>query len=298
VLDLRINRSSTLLRQMCGLLLVAASAAAIAACGASESSSSSATADSIGFQPNRKVYALPLDQLRAIDDGSVGYAIDLLIQDCMKDVGFTWPIPTFHPNVRPPATWNSTGRRLFDVGIATQYGYHLAPPTDAAAVQEALALNSRTLSPDESRQARRCRSTAQRRISPPDSRLVDSLAGAAYDAALADSDTVAAAGRWKSCMVPAGISDLPDMPNEMPAPSIAKRFHLGRAGTASPEEIEIATEDARCRETSGYASALYDGEVDQQLELFTKNRDALERTRSAAARNVKRARAVVAQHGA
>jgi hypothetical protein len=268
-----------------------------AGCGG-KSDSTSSTAKSIGFRPDRAVYALPLDQIRAIDDGSIGYATNLLIRDCMQRDGFSWPIPAFDPNARPPATWNSTGRRLFDVRIAEQYGYHLAlpPSTDGA---EAQALNRRRLSPAEARHLNNCRTAVARKIAPPDSRLVDSLAGAAYDAALEADDTVSAARRWRRCMEPQGISDLPDAPNRVPSPSIARRFRLGAiGGVPSAQEVAIATADARCRESSGYARALYDNEVDQQLSLFAKNRNALDRERSAARVNLARARAVISQHGA
>lgn len=297
-MDLRALHRSTSFR-LAGLLTVLVAAVGMSACGSDQSSSStaSATAASIGFHPNREVYALPMDQIRAVDDGSIGYAANVLVQDCMEKAGFSWPIPSFDPTVRPPATWNSTGRRLFDVQIAEQFGYHLAPPPDAAAGAEAAALNARSLSPTEERRVGRCRSTTARRVSPPDTRLVDSLAGAAYDSALAEADTVAAARAWKSCLAPEGISDLPDAPNKMPSPSLARRFHLGRAGAASSDEIRVATADAKCRESSGYAKVLYDDEVEQQLELFASNRDALDRARAAATQNLKRARAVMAQHG-
>ncbi len=282
-------------------MLAVATAFGTSACGSDQSSSSTAaaTAESIGFHPNQKVYTLPMDQIRAVDDGSIAYAENLLVQDCMEKAGFSWPIPSFDPTVRPPATWNSTGRRLFDVQIAEQYGYHLAPPPDAAAAAEAAALNARSLSSAEQQQLTRCRTRVERQVSPPDSRLVDSLSGAAYDSALADDDTVAAAAAWRRCLAPEGISDLPDAPNRMPSPSLARRFHLGRAGgMASPSEIRVATTDARCRESSGYARQLYDDEVERQLELFARNRDALDRARAATTQNFKKARAVLASHGA
>lgn len=282
--------------RLAGLLIALVAAVAIAGCGSDESPSS--TAESIGFHPNRQVYALPLDTIREIDDGSIAYAANLLIQDCMEKAGYSWPIPSFDPTVRPPATWNSTGRRLFDVPIAERFGYHLAPPSDPGAAAEGAALNARALASTEERALGRCRSAAARRVAPPSTRLVDSLAGAAYDAALAEADTVAAARAWRSCLAPEGISDLPEAPNKMPSPSLARRFRLGRAGgTASPDEIRIATADAKCRESSGYARDLYDGEVAQQLDLFARNRDALDRARAAAKQNFKRARVVLAQHG-
>jgi hypothetical protein len=291
------NGPRATMRRASALLVAVAASVAVAACGSEDSSTTSATAESIGFHPNRKVYDLPLDQLRSIDDGSVGYATNLLVQDCMQQAGFEWPIPPFDPSIRPAATWNSTGRRLFDPDVAAQYGYRIATPPGVDVAQE-IAINSRQLSPAEQRKANQCRALVARRLASPDSRLVDSLGLAAYDAALSEADTVAAGHRWAACLAPEGISDLPDMPNQMPSPSIVKRFHIGRGGSsASQEEIEIAVADARCRESSGFAQALYDDEVDQQLALFGKNRAALERTRAAAKRNFERARAVIAQHG-
>lgn len=286
-----------MMRRASALLVAVAASVAVVACGGDDASTASATAKSIGFHPNRKVYDLPLDQLRSIDDGSIGYAANLLVQDCMQQAGFEWPIPPFDPGARPSATWNSTARRLFDPDIAAQYGYRIAPPPGVDVAQE-IEINSRQLSTAEQKTVERCRAGVTRRIAPPGSRLIDSLSAAAYDAALSEAETVAAARRWAACLAPQGISDLPDMPNVMPSSSIVKRFHIGRGGgSASPEEIRIAVADARCRESSGYAQAVYDNEVDQQLALFAKNRDALERTRAAFKRNVERAREVIAQHG-
>lgn len=223
--DARISR---LPHRLLALLTLSLAVAAVASCG---DETAPTTAESIGFNHNRDTYALPLDQIRAIDDGTIGYAANLLTQDCMEAAGFPWPIPTFEPNVRPPATWNATGRRLFDVEIAQRFGYHITPPADTEQAQQ-LALNSRTLAPAEERQLKRCRTLVDKRISAPDTRLIDSLAGAAYDSALADARTIAAARRWRDCLAREGISDLPEMPNRMPSPSLAQRFRLGHANSS------------------------------------------------------------------
>jgi hypothetical protein len=44
-----------------------------------------------------------------------------------------------------------------------------------------------------------------------------------------------------------------------------------------PEEIRAATQDARCRESSGYAEGSYQAEVDAQVTLMSQNQPALER---------------------
>lgn len=148
---------------------------------------------------------------------------------------------------------------------------------------------------------------ARRRLPRLEQELAPSLAGAAYDAAKADEQTTGSAKRWRTCMEPYGISDLPEAPHEMPSRSMEERFGLMGSGarvptstsqgSASPEEIRVATGDAKCRQSSGYAKALYEAEVSQQSELIASNRDALERARAANARHAKRVRSVIASSG-
>lgn len=75
----------------------------------------------------------------------------------------------------------------------------------------------------------------------------------------------AAAARWRECMAPLGIPDLPAEPwlpamrHRMP-PSLLTRWDWQPGGQPSADEIEVATHDANCRETSGWQAALYDAE--------------------------------------
>lgn len=91
------------------------------------------------------------------------------------------------------------------------------------------------------------------------------------------------AKEWKACMQPVGIPDLPDSPYDMPPPSKEKAWHpengaeengggkpIDEKGNTMPKEADItesqlsdeekaiATKDAQCRESSGWARAVYD----------------------------------------
>ena len=101
---------------------------------------------------------------------------------------------------------------------------------------------------------------------PGSSQLASALEQAAYDAALQDPAVLKAGKRWHECMRPQGVADLPPDPRGMPSPSVTKRFALDviteesilQGPKVSAEEIALATADAECQESSGYAQKLYD----------------------------------------
>jgi hypothetical protein len=275
-----------------GLAVLVAGAALLAGCGHDESGAP------LAFDRNQRLYALPLDQFAFADIGASDYAGNLLVQSCMRKRGYDWPIPAYDPHAARSATWNSAGRRLFDAEIARTYGYHLAPSGQSSDA-EAIRLNSRQLTAGESAAKDACIARVRRTLPAPDSDLVGSLASAAYEAAKADDATLASAARWHDCMAPVGISDLPDVPSRMPSPSLGRRFGLdsGMAGSPSPKEVRIATADARCRDSSGYAKTMYDAEVDQQLTLIGRNRPALDRARATNAQVARRVKETIVRFG-
>jgi len=281
-------------RALC--VALAGAAVLLSSCGDNADSSN---VDSGDFQKNRAVYALPLDQFRAIDIAALTYAANLIVRPCMQKGGYDWPIPPYHPNSSADETTNSAGRRLFDPSIAQRYGYHLQPSARPEEDELAATLNSRRLSPAEEKARDACFKERDARLPLPSGLdLADSLAGAAYDAARLDEGTLDRAREWRDCMAPYGISDLPDSPIKMPSPSLDKRFQVGGSGTsASSEEIEIATADARCRESSGFSRQIYDVEFAQQLESIAQSREALERAKADTARLNKRTRSIIAKYG-
>ncbi|WP_143180840.1 hypothetical protein [Buchananella hordeovulneris] len=86
----------------------------------------------------------------------------------------------------------------------------------------------------------------------------------------------AAADRWRQCMAPLGIPDLPAEPwlpamrHRMP-PSLLTRWNWQPGGQPSADEIEVATHDANCRETSGWQAALYDAEWELHTNFITQH---------------------------
>lgn len=284
-------------RRLAVACAVALTVAAAAGCGDDRSPA----IDASRFPDNRQLYALPLDQIATDNVVLSDYAENLLVRPCMQKAGFQWPVPAVDANASPSATLNDAGRRLFDVDIAARFGYHRAPSNQPNAGQIS-ELNTRSLSSRESTSLQRCSGQARKRLPRPNARLVFSLSSAAYEASKADAGVVARARTWRACMAPRGVSDLPAAPTEMPSPSLLRRFGLepGPAGGSTaptPDEIRLATADARCRESSGYARAFYASERARQLKLIASNEDALARVEEAYTRHSRQVRDVIAQSG-
>lgn len=266
---------------------------AVSGCGGDESAGAP-----VPFDKNRQQWALPLDQFGQVDAEATQYAQNLLVARCMEKHGFAWPIPPYKPGEPPTATWNRAGRRLFNVPIAQRYGYRLAPQRDPAAIALAIELNSRQLEPTEEAAKNDCVEEMNIELPMPGD-FVSSLRAAAYDAAMASEEIAVATEKWRTCLEPLGISDLPETPMDMPSPSIGKQFGVGRelSGPPASEEVRIATEDARCRDSSGFSAGLYDQEVERHLDAIAEHEDALERVRAANRRKNERASDIIARYG-
>ncbi|WP_420366583.1 hypothetical protein AAEP80_07565 [Curtobacterium sp. L3-7] len=83
-----------------------------------------------------------------------------------------------------------------------------------------------------------------------------------------DEAVVSAAERWRSCMEPSGVRDLPAAPDGMPTPS------MGVGPTDVPVEtgigsveIAVAKRDVACQTSSGYRKTLYDAEWNRLLHV-------------------------------
>lgn len=87
----------------------------------------------------------------------------------------------------------------------------------------------------------------------------------------------AAAQRWRKCMAPQGIADLPEEPQM--AQSVATKFGLGQPDgydtatdtNVSAEEIKLAVADAKCREQSGYEQLVYDLQWVGQEQILARD---------------------------
>lgn len=228
---------------------------------------------------------MPLDPYTV--SSQYGYVVHLLIEPCMEEHGFSYDPPKVDISLTS-STESVSGRSLFNVDVAQTWGYGGEAPPNSEAIQTAQA-ESLTWSPEQNEQFSACISE-QREVLPEDwariNNTVSSLANSAWTGAIRAPEVLDAAEEWVACMQPLGFSDLPSSPNDAdggtPTDAMMASFGVvedGLAETQTPEqqaeEIRIATFDARCQETSGYADALYEAEWSRQVSIVEDNKDAL-----------------------
>ena len=229
-------------------------------------------------EQNRARWVQPLDQYTPAHVVAADYAENLLMRPCMESKGFEWNVPWRDVSAGPSETASDGGRRLFTVEIAREFGYHTAVSPDRG-MDAWLLFMQQEVSPAKDDAIDECTDVAREQLPrlSSNSELAVGLAGAAFNGALEDSDVVAAAGRWHECMRDSGVPDLPDDPIGIPTEYMVSTFGLEEQGAPTPGEKELATLDATCRETSGYAETLYQEEWERQVTLLADNADALER---------------------
>jgi hypothetical protein len=263
-------------RPVSALLSFVAVAALVASCG----SGSNEQAVDLPAK-NIDQWVMPLDAYAVGSATLFDYAENILVQPCMEEAGFAFDSPWVDLDADPPVTSTAAGRRIFDTEIAAQWGYHDAPSNQPNAAELAAA-NTEPLSDAAQAQFLSCLDSAREQVPLPSAQdqLAASLASAAWDATLADSSVLEAAERWRACMAPVGVSDLPDLPFDMPSASLSAEFGLDGDGvTTSPgaRELEVAAADASCRESSGFRQTVYDLEWEKEASALQENADTLTR---------------------
>lgn len=262
--------------------------AGLAGCSASDPDA--ALEQKILVEKNRLMWVMPLDAYMVAEQ--LDSAVDVFIEPCMQERGFTYRRPAVDVTKRSE-TVTVSGRNLFNVEVARQWGYGGAPDPNADALR-ADAAESMHWSAEQQDQFQECLDSA--RVQFPAQRInnvVTSLSFSAWSGAKNAPEVLEAAERWVHCMQPLGFSDLPDGPNAdgggTPTPSMVEAYtgvpYDATFDGAAPEqtaeqraeEIRIATFDAECQESSGYAQALYDAEWDRQVSIVRENEDALTR---------------------
>lgn len=229
-------------------------------------------------------WTLPLDQYRDQTLLEIySFVRATVVANCLDAAGLPYQEPTpVSFDARPGPTWNRAARRLFNIPIAQEYGYRASDFLSPASPEASLA-DLDTGSGQKTFE--QCMNEADELPAIPSTSLAESFTGAAYESSLADPTTLAAAERWRTCMEPQGIADLPEVPWEMPSPTLRDRFGLdpvtpGGLQRQQPEpsaaELELASADAQCREESGVSEAQYQAEIDEQASLLDRNREALE----------------------
>ncbi|MCO7274760.1 MULTISPECIES: hypothetical protein [Cellulosimicrobium] len=229
---------------------------------------------------------MPLDAYRV--DNALGDAAEgVLVEACMRDEGFDYQRPQVDVSVRSESM-SLGGRRLFNVETAARWGYSGAPDPNAAIIRAA-SEESMSWSPEQDEQFWACVDEAREELPTEGMRINNALAGlgaSAWNGAALDPAVVAAAEKWVTCMQPLGVTDLPSSPNgedggtptETMSASfgeIADGMENERTPEQKAEEIRLATFDAECQESSGYAQALYDAEWERQTTVVAENEDAL-----------------------
>lgn len=229
---------------------------------------------------------MPLDAY-LVDTTLNNAAEDVLVEACMRDSGFDYRRPQVDVSMRSE-TKSLAGRKLFNVETAAQWGYSGAPDPNAMILQAA-SEESMSWSSEQDEQYWACLDEARKELPTEGMRINNTLSGfavAPWNGAVRDPVVVAAAEKWVACMQPLGITDLPSSPHDdgggTPTESMSASYGEiadGMANERTPEqkaeEIRLATFDAECQESSGYAQALYDAEWDRQLSVVAENEDAL-----------------------
>jgi hypothetical protein len=220
--------------------------------------------------------------------------MQLLAQRCIEKAGYEWPVVTDELTAGPGESWNAAGRKLFTVRLAEKYGYGNSDMSDLSldaqrrvrATSEADEATARK-SPDITAP---CLEKAQRKLGlhvkteDEPHFFAAKLGFAAADDARKDRSVKAANQRWRKCMSGVGLPDLPDDPNEMPSPSISKLrpavdnvVPIGEETNVPAEERRVAIADAKCQESSGWASAEYNAEWAAEAKAVAAHADELER---------------------
>lgn len=263
-------------------------AAGLAACNAS--GPDAAQQPSILVEKNRTMWAMPLDAYMV--EEQLDYAVDVFVEPCMQERGFAYRRPPVDVTKRSE-TVSVSGRSLFNVEVAKRWGYSGAPHPNADVLLAASA-ESMQWPAEQLDQYEACLRDAREQF--PAQRInnfVSGLTVSTGSGAKNAPEVLEAAGRWVQCMQPLGFSDLPDGPNAdgggTPTPAMTEAY-TGVPSNATfdgaapeqtaeqrAEEIRIATFDAECQESSGYAQALYDAEWDRQVSIVRENQDSLTR---------------------
>lgn len=215
------------------------------------------------------------------------YATFLLRDDCMRERGVNLPHDSFIPDAPDVEGFAANGLdKILTVDLAKKYGYRF--PQDPHIADADVISKQGFLYADGSREMEIMSECNQQVVTPalngeepntsePTAVRTDLMEPSAEELAqqgqsirsqlnrvgglaYQDPEVLAAAQRWRECMAPQGIVDLPDFPwDGYPPVSLMQRWpdwHSG--GDPFPEEIEVATFDAQCRESSGWMSTLYE----------------------------------------
>ncbi|MFG3213818.1 hypothetical protein [Streptomyces tendae] len=204
---------------------------------------------------------------------------------CMARYGFEEFNPPV-PGLNPPTEYNDANmsRRygISDAALAAKYGYHLSPEVmveppvwePAPGAEEAVfsgegqevgdgTYNGKAI-PDGG-----CRGEAERELGqPPRSETASQVEMTALKESMDDPTVQAVVAKWSSCMKAEGYS--------VAHPYRAADQFNTSTGTASPEEIALATADVACKEETSLISVWHGVESGREQAVVAKQRTKLD----------------------
>lgn len=263
--------------------------------GAVEPSSSSGGENSLGVTKDISTWALPFD---VIFDQELSrlqvHLVHVWTDECMLKHGFPDYEILSSVDIPYPETNPHGFSALFNSVIAQKYGYRKAPDPGYRYSSGGVENRDRSYFEDKSQafkdQMYACvnEATVREKGPVPTGEPPMSKPGS-YESELnqfvvssSDPALAAQAKAWVECMAPQGISDLPSAPwtlqnyKAMPE-SLRERWDWWPLGDASADEIQVATFDAGCRESSGWNQALYDLTWDRQVAFIAAHHADVQR---------------------
>lgn len=259
---------------------------------------SATNGDEVKLPPkNLAQWVTPLDEYVPQNLVAGSYAETLLDGLCMQKAGYAdWAVPWRETKPDEGPSWNAAGTRLFNEDLAASYGYHAAPAVRSdrnPAWDEFTRRVNTDISHAEDAAFLTCQDAVRKEhpLIAPDAGTLNLALGymaQASEVAKKAQPVLDAAAKWRACMEPQGITDLPQSPQEMPPASLRSKFSLSGGeedpgsdpGAANAEEIGLATADARCQDSSKFQQHLYSAVWDETAKLYKDNVDALERAKT------------------
>ncbi|MER6481210.1 hypothetical protein [Streptomyces filamentosus] len=222
------------------------------------------------------------------DEISVQQARDTAEIACMRRYGFdNWR--TEDLGTAPPLAANASNmlRRygLTDLAEAKEYGYRppnpgweSTPPPGLDAPDAVTVLQGRqgdgavTSFKGKALPEGGCTGEVDRKVGTLDANLVERLSAESFERSQQTPAVKAAMSQWSQCMKDRGyqVNNVWD----------TDKLHSPAAGTASPEEIKLATADVECKTTTDLVKAWFGEETVIQKQLIKDSKSKLDESRS------------------
>ena len=259
---------------------------------------------------DRASWSLPIDPYFSVDLSN--YQVEAeqwLMRACMAEGGWDYRVGV-DASAPLSETYSVSRARLFTPELAAKYGYHRAPDPRYPLEDEIEAKGG--LNSDQPKgfveKEQECFEEASQELKqagvPEERSETEQALSGGYNVlfSTAVTDEVhQAAARWRECMAPLGIVDLPEEPwtagsMYLPPSLMSAWGWTSSFGKPSADEIRIAVHDANCRETSGWSEALYESQWDLAEKFVEDNKPALDALLQQHNEYIKKYQQIIADH--